>query len=278
MEFDLSGNLRPMIRIVLLIIMMCTPALAENAMRHVVVTPQSKEPVVTPPTQKTDVAPAAKPVVPKPLATDKIFIPYKDTKDWPELRAAMLITSDSELERVLSAVKAAPGEVPPSALFMIAKSLAEKNRMPEAAFYYYAAQLRASFDTIRFPIRAEVPPPVILKGKVPDQAQTVPTGPPKIINPHEQVDMLSRLAGESIGQWVMADPARLDKVITDVKAWDAATTYAYKLPYDVVFSQDEKTWPELLTTTRNDFFTRLTQISQALTSMRPTAPQATMPR
>ncbi len=253
-----------------LIFLAASPAWAENAMRHVVVTPKVEpekpaSPVSPAPPADTQ-APPVKKTAPA-LSLDKIFIPYKDTKEWPELRAAMTISSLKDLERILAAVNTAPQDVPPTAFFMIATSLAEQNRMEEAARFYYMGQLRASFDTARFPARAAARPTVNMKGKVPDQVQQVPEGPVKIINPHNGIDMIARMAGTKIGPWVMADPARLKTIAQQVKEWDGATAYHYKLPYDTPFIEDEKTWGDLLTTTRTDFFTRLEQISQALKSL-----------
>jgi hypothetical protein len=263
---------------------MPSPAPAQG-MHHLDVTRMATAPgdrtEPVPPVKKTadkipdPVKTADKPPAPKALKPEEALKKTDTLVAWPYYTDLATVGNDTALESVLHQVQIDPGSVPPKGLLFIAKDLSERGRMDEAAFYYYAAQLRASFDQARFPPYSVEP--VLAKKKdkrTEDQRGETPSPDTSavLIDPHEPDTVLAMSIGPKISKWAMSDPSRLDTVMTKLRDWDAATPYAYLPDYDVSHAAPFEKWPQLLVQTRNDYFTRARQIAQGLTRLRPNAP------
>lgn len=243
-----------------------------SGMRHMSVTadkPVAKSETTTSDTIKT--APVEK-TSPKALKPQDALKKMEGLSEWPYYADLMTINNDTALEKVIRAVDIDPGSVPPKGLLYIAKALSERKRYEEAAFYFYAGQLRATFDMARFPPYELNDTKKAVDKRTEDQRGQVPEAQAVLINPHEPLSILALSIGSPVAKWAMADSARLDNVMTKVREWDLATPYAYLPDYDISHAAPFETWPQLLTKTRNDYFTRVRQISQGLNSVRPVDP------
>ncbi|PZP53566.1 MAG: hypothetical protein DI586_10905 [Micavibrio aeruginosavorus] len=262
------------------------PAFAQNAapapMRHMSITktPAAKTSAPEPAAEedKAVAPPAKESPAPKALKPQDALKKTDTLTDWPYYADLMTIDNDTALDKVIRAVDIDPGSVPPKGLFYLAKALSERKRYEEAAFYYYAGQLRATFDMARFPPYAPSETAVKLDRRTEDQIGSVPKADTVIINPHEPISILALSIGSPIARWAMADAARLDAVMEKVRLWDAATPYAYLPDYDLSHAAPFDKWPSLLTKTRNDYFTRVRQIARGLTAIRPVEPSPSFSR
>ncbi len=252
---------------------MSEPSPSSLSMHHLSVT-------TTPPVQKKEEAkPAEKPTppeeekpAPKALKTEDALKKTDTLVAWPYYTDLMTSNNDAAIDKVVHMIDIDPGSVPPKGLLYMAKALADRKRYEEAAFYYYAGQLRANFDMARFPPYSYEDKAAASDKRTEDQKGDVPDAGPVLINPHEPLSMLAISIGAPISKWAMADPDRLDKVMDKVRAWDLATPYAYLPDYDISHARPFETWPQLLATARSDYFTRVRQISSGLKTVRPDTP------
>ena len=212
---------------------------------------------------------------PKPLAAKDALKKTDTLTQWPYYTDILTINNDTALDTVLHRVDIDPGSVPPKGLLLIAKALSDRKRYDEAAFYFYAGQLRANFDMARFP--PYLPDMKKERGdaRTDDQKGKVPDKPIELVNPHESVSVLSLTIGSPISRWAMADPARLASVMARVRDWDLATPYAYLPDYDISHAVSFDQWPALLDKTRADYFARVNQISSGLSRVRAATPSPT---
>ena len=119
-----------------------------------------------------------------------------------------------------------------------------------AAFYFYAGQLRATFDMARFPPYLPDDKKPVIDRRTQDQRGATPSAQVEMVNPHEGISVLALSIGQPIAKWAMADPVRLEKIMAQVREWDMATPYAYKPDYDISRAAPFEAWPQLLTKTR----------------------------
>lgn len=254
---------------------------SSNGMRHMSVTTDAAKPPASSVEKKTDTAPAVKPEekpAPKALKPEDALKKTDTLTAWPYYTDLMTIGNDTALEKVIHSVTIDPGSVPPKGLFFLAKALSDRKRYEEAAFYYYAGQLRATFDMARFPPYQLNPSKEDNDKRTEDQKGGPPSAPPEMVNPHDDLSMLALSIGQPIARWAMNDPTRLETVMMKVRDWDLATPYAYLPDYDISRPAPFETWPSLLSKTRSDYFTRVRQIAQGLTAVKPAAPTPSFSR
>lgn len=252
-----------------------------TGMRHLSVT-------ASPSPKSEPAAPAEKPVAPaaeeKPAPGPKALNPEDAVKkldgltEWPYYTDLMTIGNDTAIDTVIHQINIDPGAVPPKGLFYVAKALADRKQFEEAAFYFYAAQLRATFDMARFPPYELNEKKNSQDKRTQDQIGDVPSAAAVLINPHESLSMLALTIGAPVSRYAMADADRLDRIMTKVRQWDMATPYAYLPDYDTSHAVDFKEWPQLLVKTRNDYFTRVRQISRGLKTIQPIEPEPSFSR
>lgn len=188
--------------------------------------------------------------------------PAKKLKSWAELNDLYAINGAPEhIKRALSPFENATPKIPPQGLIQMASLYETMGDMKNAARYYYGAQLRARFDERRFGARGQVARAQVLRF----------------------ADALT----PRIGPWVTQSSARLNEVLSDVRAWDASTPYDYypgfgvmpvaAQPDDVRKRNDdpetreatdvmpsESEWPDVLDATRADFFRETGKLAAAL--------------
>lgn len=202
--------------------------------------------------------------------------------EWPYYADLMTIGNDTGLKKIIQMIDRDPGSVPPKGLFYAAKALSDKGEFEKAAFYFYAGQLRATFDMARFPPYTPQDKKPQMDSRTQDQRGSVPARAEARekaqVNPHEAISMLALSIGQPIAKWAMAEPERLEKLMAEIREWDLATPYAYKPDYDISHAAPFETWPQLLTKTRNDYFTRVRQIAAGLRSVKPSAPSPNFTR
>ena len=248
-------------------------------MRHMMVSPKTEpeakveekkaappvvapKPVLAPMTVQPAATPERKPLTP----TEALRKP-EDLKVWSGLADTVVLQSDDAINKMIRIVEADPGAVPPQGLIFLARALVSKNRIEEAALYFYVSQVRLGFDAARWPPRLD---PDQLKAllaeqkKSPDQQLDLPT--PELINPHQQMIDLSSQIGQPITRWMITDSKRAEAVMAKVKAWDESAPYAYQpgyaLPQPVAF----KVWENLLVRSRTNFYSQITQVIELLKS------------
>lgn len=255
---------------------------AATPMRHMSITKASQEPSreeAAKPLANTPAPAAPEKPAPKALKPEDALKKTDTLTEWPYYTDLMTIGNDTAIDKVIRAVDIDPGSVPPKGLFYLAKALSERKRFEEAAFYYYAGQLRATFDMARFPpYTLDEEAKTKSDKRTEDQKGRVPDAEAVIINPHEPISMLALSIGSPIARWAMADSARLDTIMAKVREWDLATPYAYLPDYDLSHAEPFEKWPSLLTKTRNDYFTRVRQIARGLTAVRPVEPTPSFSR
>lgn len=251
---------------------------APKPMRHMSVTKTAPVPEEKAADQKAAISEPKETPAPKALKPEDALKKTDSLTEWPYYTDLMTIDNDTALEKVIRAVDIDPGSVPPKGLFYLAKALSDRKRFEEAAFYYYAGQLRATFDMARFPPYEFNETAVKIDRRTEDQIGSVPRAEAVIINPHEPISILALSIGSPIAKWAMADSARLDTLMNKVKLWDMATPYAYLPDYDISHAVPYEKWPSLLTKTRNNYFTRVRQIARGLTAIRPTEPTPSFSR
>ncbi len=250
-------------------------------MRHMMVSPKTEpeakveekkaappvvapKPVLAPMTVQPAATPERKPLTP----TEALRKP-EDLKVWSGLADTVVLQSDDAINKMIRIVEADPGAVPPQGLIFLARALVSKNRIEEAALYFYVSQVRLGFDAARWPPRLD---PDQLKAllaeqkKSPDQQLDLPT--PELINPHQQMIDLSSQIGQPITRWMITDSKRAEAVMAKVKAWDESAPYAYQpgyaLPQPVAF----KDWENLLVRSRTNFYSQITQVIELLKAAR----------
>lgn len=252
---------------------------AQMKMRHMSITAAPGE--ETKP--GTEAASPAAPLTEK-KTTAKALTPQEALKktdtlaEWPYYTDLMTIGNDTGVEKVIQIIDRDPGSVPPKGLLYAAKALSDRKDYERAAFYFYAGQLRATFDMTRFPPYIPDDRKPVIDRRTEDQRGRTPAAEIEVVNPHEAISVLALSIGQPIAKWAMADPDRLEKIMAEVREWDMATPYAYKPDYDISRPVPFETWPQLLTKTRNDYFTRVRQIAGGLRSVKPAAPSPTFTR
>jgi hypothetical protein len=107
-------------------------------------------------------------------------------------------TSD-EKQRVIANIKASPGNYAPPVYYLLSNVLFAKDKRDEAAFWFYAGQLRGRVDAN---ICADS-------------------------SAREAVDVLNQNYGAPINKYAMQDIPKLKALIPKVVAWERKTPYKY---------------------------------------------------
>lgn len=215
--------------------------------------------------------PAASPAPRKPLSVDEALIKPEALKTWSRLSEVVTLSTPEDTDKMVRIVEADPGSVPPQALFFLARSLSEQNRMDEAALYYYVAQLRLSFDVTRWPPRLSPEDAKRLmedKNKSPDQAKPNADTEPKIKNPHEGMVILSTAVGGPITEWILKDPDHAAGVMAKVAEWDLSAPYAYLPNYALPQATPYEEWKTILPNVRQNYFSRMDQFITGLKKLK----------
>jgi hypothetical protein len=146
--------------------------------------------------------------------------------------------------QIVAAVLAAPQAHPPPVLAALAAALFADGRSAEAAFWFYAAQLRARFDANRC-------------------AHPSAAG---------AVAVLTQRYGPEINRYAFGDPARLRETVERVVAWDRATRHDYDHRWINLHGMDTFTgttaplsrpaaeWPAIAERTRVEYLQGLDQV------------------
>jgi hypothetical protein len=259
---------------------------AAPTMRHMVISPKAEKaeaapagkpaaaPVAAVPKPAVAAAPkvaeepvAQTPAARKPLTPAEALRKPEDLKVWSGLADTVVLQSDAAIDKMIRIVEADPGAVPPQGLLFLARALVSKNRIEEAALYFYVSQVRLAFDSARWPPRLDPEQLKALlaeKKKSPDQQLDLPT--PELENPHQQLVDLSSQIGQPITRWMILDPKHAEETMAKVKAWDESAPYAYQpgyaLPQPVAF----KDWENLLVRARTNFYSQITQVIELMKS------------
>lgn len=216
------------------------------------VTPGMRHVVITPGAEKTAPAPAKAAENPSPalIKADQPSAPLageawvkkpEELHVWPHLGHLLAARSADKIEAVLKEVEKDPGAVPPQAMFYAADAFAKRGDMPKAALYFYLAQMRARFDSLRWP----------------GDAQS---------GPHRAIGVLALETGKGISPWAMADGQRFANVIEKVADFDAKTPYAYDPGYRMPSTVSYADWARILDENRTAYLAESRKIAEALTA------------
>ncbi len=163
----------------------------------------------------------------------------EDFRPWPYLPQLLSSSDDAAVNGALKEIADKPELAPPRALFYASAALAKQQRMEDAALYYYAAQLRARFDSQRFP----------------DTSAD---------SPHQSLGRLALQLGQDISAWTMKDATRLSTVMNAVREWDQRTAYAYDPGYTPVKPAAYDRWAKILEENREKYFMQTGEIADGL--------------
>ncbi|HEV2211976.1 MAG TPA: hypothetical protein VGS99_01390 [Gammaproteobacteria bacterium] len=141
----------------------------------------------------------------------------------------------------VAAVLKSPKDYEPQVFYALSSVLFAKGRRDEAAFWFYAGQLRAKYDANRC---------------ADDSAS-------------QELSILNDQYGLQINQYAMRSPDFLQKTIASVVAWDKATPHDYDPrwinlygfnatqqgadPRPPLFSQPKAQWDQIAEMTRRDY-------------------------
>ncbi len=122
-----------------------------------------------------------------------------DTRVAREAIEALSSGAPDRQARTVAAVTAAPQKYAPPVFYALSRALFEQDKKDEAAFWYYAGQLRARFDANRC---ADV-------------------------SARQAVSLLNREYGGPINKHATQDLAKLEQLVERVVAWDRRTPHDY---------------------------------------------------
>lgn len=183
------------------------------------------------------------------LAQDRTLTPRGeyariDTRATNEAIAALSRGDEAAQDRVIAQVKAQPEGFAPPVFYVLSRVLFQRGQKDEAAFWFYAGQLRARFDANRC---ADV-------------------------SARQAVSALNQQFGGPINQYAFQDIAKLEALVPRVVAWDRQTPHRYdhrwinlhgmnavlsatdpKAPAQAALSLPEAEWPQIAEKTRQDY-------------------------
>lgn len=107
--------------------------------------------------------------------------------------------SAKDKKKTVAEVKKSPEKYAPPVFYALSEVLFEDGKKDEAAFWFYAGQLRARFDANRC----------------------------ADISAREAVGVLNQVYGPAINRYSFQDLAKLEKLIPEVVEWDRKTPHAY---------------------------------------------------
>lgn len=107
--------------------------------------------------------------------------------------------SEQERDKTIAQVKATPSKFNPVVFYHMSKALFDKNEKDDAAFWFYAGQLRARYDANRC----------------------------ADISARSGVAVLNQQFGAPINQYAMKDLTKLESIVNKVAEFDAKTPHDY---------------------------------------------------
>jgi hypothetical protein len=169
-----------------------------------------------------------------------------DTRAAREAIEALSSGAPERKARTIAEVTAAPEKYAPPVFYALSRALFEQDKKDEAAFWYYAGQLRARFDAYRC---ADV-------------------------SARQAVSLLNREYGGPINKHAMQDLAKLEALVERVVAWDRRTPHRYDHRWinlhgmgailsakegakPAPLSLPEQDWPAIADKTRQDYLSGL---------------------
>lgn len=239
-------------------------------MHHLKTPPAPEKPVEEKPAPEPEDTTPALPVY-KALMPADALVKQDALEKWDHMSEAALAHSDLEIQALVHIIESDRGAVPPQGLFLAAKSLADHHMMEQAAVYYFVGQLRLEFDMARWPAtlnKDDVKRLETDNRKSPDQVAPNRNTAPRVDNPHSEVKNLGDQIGAPIISWVLKDPARMDKMIRQVKEWDVTAPFEYLPDYDLTDPVPFEKWDKLLTKTRDTYFAQLIEWSKMMAKVR----------
>jgi hypothetical protein len=142
--------------------------------------------------------------LPAGVSAGQVLVPqgvyaHIDTRQTQEMLQTLTQGSAEQQQAALERVRAAPERFQPPVLYAMSQVLFKAKLYHEAAFWFYAGQLRARFDVNR---------------------STDPTT-------RQAVDALNQTYGAQINRYLFQDLDRALDLIANVVAWDRKTPYDY---------------------------------------------------
>lgn len=207
----------------------------------------------------------------KPLTPKEALVEPDDLEKWSHLDEAASAYSKENIAKLVHIIESDRGAVPPQGLFLAAKALSDSKHMEQAALYFFAGQLRLTFDVTRWPPRANKEDiKRLTEGNKKTEDQSAPNRDtsPRINNPHTGVSELANSIGSPILAWAMKNPKRLDNTLNKVREWDISAPYAYDPGYTVGESIPFEKWENTLTKVRTSYFSRMNELTKALGKMK----------
>lgn len=165
--------------------------------------------------------------------------------------------SAAEKQEVIARVTAQPQNFEPPVFYALAQALFQSGKKDEAAFWFYAGQLRGRFDANRC----------------------------ADISARQAVTVLNQTYGTPINQYTFQDIPKLEALVLKVIAWDKSTPYNYDhrwinlhgmnamisglSPKDAsvqtaAVSLPKEQWPAIAEKTRNDYLSAFKQAMESL--------------
>ena len=165
--------------------------------------------------------------------------------------------SAAEKQEVIARVTAQPQNFEPPVFYALAQALFQNGKKDEAAFWFYAGQLRGRFDANRC----------------------------ADISARQAVTVLNQTYGTPINQYTFQDIPKLEALVLKVIAWDKSTPYNYDhrwinlhgmnamisglSPKDAsvqtaAVSLPKEQWPAIAEKTRNDYLSAFKQAMESL--------------
>ena len=142
--------------------------------------------------------------LPAGVSAGQVLVPqgvyaHIDTRQTQEMLQTLAQGTAVQQQAALERVRAAPERFQPPVLYAMSQVLFKANLYHEAAFWFYAGQLRARFDVNR---------------------STDPTT-------RQAVDALNQTYGAPVNRYLFQDLDRALDLIANVVAWDRKTPYDY---------------------------------------------------
>lgn len=142
--------------------------------------------------------------LPAGVSAGQLLVPqgvyaHIDTRQTQEMLQTLTQGSAEQQQAALERVRAAPERFQPPVLYAMSQVLFKAKLYHEAAFWFYAGQLRARFDVNR---------------------STDPTT-------RQAVDALNQTYGAPVNRYLFQDLDRALDLIANVVAWDRKTPYDY---------------------------------------------------
>ncbi|MAF68291.1 MAG: hypothetical protein CMH25_02975 [Micavibrio sp.] len=177
------------------------------------------------------------------LEMQDALVPTDKLEEWPYSGRLFAFSLEKRVE-ALKAMDTSLGTLSPYMMFKAAETAFDAGEREKGAVLYYMAQLRAGFDTLRWPYGGQK-------------------------NPQTDVKELSSIAGANIAPWVLKSGARATQIFETVQKLDAVTPYGYQPYYRIPSTaRPESEWPALLSRARTSYFSKVYELEEALSKLK----------